>query len=288
VRNEEEVFQTVSDAQPDSIFHLAGQVAMTTSIEDPRLDFEVNALGTLNILEAVRAVRPECHVIYSSTNKVYGDLRSLPLVEGETRYILPDHPDGIGEEEPLEFHSPYGCSKGAADQYMLDYHRIYGLNTTVFRHSTVYGGRQFSTYDQGWIGWFCTKATEFKNGSKEPFTISGNGKQVRDILSIDDCVRCYIQASDNPTSTAGRVYNIGGGPANSLSILELLSLLEAKMDVRLRHTEIPWRASDQKVFIADVTRAEKEFNWRPMTSLEEGMDRMIAWISELSGKGGER
>jgi CDP-paratose 2-epimerase len=171
VRNEEEVFQTVSDAQPDSIFHLAGQVAMTTSIEDPRLDFEVNALGTLNILEAVRAVRPECHVIYSSTNKVYGDLRSLPLVEGETRYIFPDHPDGIGEEEPLEFHSPYGCSKGAADQYMLDYHRIYGLNTTVFRHSTVYGGRQFSTYDQGWIGWFCTKATEFKNGSKEPFTI---------------------------------------------------------------------------------------------------------------------
>lgn len=283
VRNNQNVVDALSEALPDVIFHLAGQVAMTTSIENPRLDFEVNTLGTLNILEAVRNIKPDCQIIYASTNKVYGNLHKLPVTEDESRYILPDHPDGIGENEQLEFHSPYGCSKGAADQYVLDYHRIYGLNTTVFRHSTVYGGRQFATYDQGWIGWFCSKAVEAKKGVLEPFTVSGNGKQVRDVLSIEDCVRCYVMASENPTTTAGQAYNIGGGAQNNFSILELISHLEETLNVKLRFKQIPWRASDQKVFIADITKAGIDFGWQPEIDLEDGLHRMISWTEELMG-----
>ncbi|MCA9073284.1 MAG: GDP-mannose 4,6-dehydratase, partial [Planctomycetaceae bacterium] len=175
IRDGEGVSHLIREAQPDVIFHLAGQVAMTTSLANPRSDFEINALGTLNVLEAVRKHSPDTSVLYSSTNKVYGDLEWTPFDETDTRYVARDFPEGFPETVPLEFHSPYGCSKGSADQYMLDYARMFDLNTIVFRHSSMFGGRQFSTSDQGWIGWFCAKAIEAANNRQsQPFTICGN------------------------------------------------------------------------------------------------------------------
>jgi len=227
IRNQNDTTRLIQSFQPDAIFHLAGQVAMTTSIENPRMDFEVNVVGTYNLLEAVRLYVPECTVIYSSTNKVYGDLEQYAYRETETRYECIDKPNGFDESTPLEFHSPYGCSKGSADQYMLDYARIYGLKTAVFRHSSMYGGRQFATYDQGWVGWFCEKALEAKEGGvHESFTISGSGKQVRDVLHAEDMKRVYFAALTNIEVAKGQVFNIGGGVENSLSLLELFLMLE--------------------------------------------------------------
>ncbi len=212
IRNQNDITRVIQLFRPDVIFHLAGQVAMTTSIANPRMDFEINVLGTHNLLEAVRLHAPEATVIYSSTNKVYGDLEQYSYRETETRYECIDKPTGLDETTPLEFHSPYGCSKGAADQYMLDYARIFGLNTVVFRHSSMYGGRQFATYDQGWVGWFCQKAVETKGGIlREPFTISGTGKQVRDVLHADDMRSLYLSAVQNIKGAKGQAFNIGGG-----------------------------------------------------------------------------
>jgi CDP-paratose 2-epimerase len=266
-----------------AVAHLAGQVAMTTSIENPRLDFEVNALGALNVLEAVRACASGAPVLFSSTNKVYGDLASLRHVARPTRWTLPDHPRGLDEATPLEFHSPYGCSKGAADQYFLDYHRIFGLRTVVFRHSSMYGGRQFATYDQGWVGWFCGEALRQKaereaGRTPAPFTVSGDGKQVRDLLFADDLVRCYRLAAGAGDRVAGKAYNIGGGAENSLSLLELFFALERKLGVKLAWEKLPWRASDQKVFVADGTRAARDFGFTPRFGIEEGLDRMLEWL----------
>jgi len=263
------------------VAHLAGQVAMTTSIERPRLDFETNALGTLNLLEAARRYAPDAVVLYSSTNKVYGDLESVRRSEESTRYVLPDHPDGIDESLPLDFHSPYGCSKGAADQYMRDYHRMFGLRTVVFRHSSIYGGRQFATFDQGWIGWFCAKAVEMEDPSAPPFTISGNGKQVRDVLHADDIVRCYLEAAENIERCAGQAYNIGGGVENSLSLLELFEHLEERTGNRMRYVMQPWRPSDQKVFVADTAKAKRDFGFEPQVGKEEGLARMLDWVRSL-------
>ncbi len=167
IRDQSIVSETIKRLKPDAVFHLAGQVAMTTSIADPRLDFETNTVGTINVLEAVRAYSPEALITYSSTNKVYGDLEWVDYVEIATRWLASGYPNGFSEAIPLDFRSPYGCSKGAADQYMLDYHRMFGLNTVVFRHSSMYGGRQFATYDQGWVGWFCSQAWATKRGEIE-------------------------------------------------------------------------------------------------------------------------
>ena len=282
IRNANDVEKVIKDVKPDVIFHLAGQVAMTTSIDNPRFDFEVNALGTLNLLESVRKNAPESIVIYSSTNKVYGDLEWVRYEETETRYITPDFPNGFNESLRLDFHSPYGCSKGAADQYMLDYARMFGLKTVVFRHSSMYGGRQFATYDQGWVGWFCQKAIETKKGIlKKPFTISGNGKQVRDVLHADDVIRLYFKAIENINKAKGQAFNIGGGIENSLSLLELFDFLERELDVRLSYTKLPWRASDQKVFVADITKAKNLIGWQPKVSLEEGIVRTYQWYFEI-------
>jgi CDP-paratose 2-epimerase len=269
----------IKDIKPDVIFHLAGQVAMTTSIKEPYMDFEINAKGSLNILEAVRIYSPQTTVIYSSTNKVYGDLEKYHYIENNTRYICKEYPKGFREDIGLDFHSPYGCSKGTADQYMLDYSRIYGLNTVVFRHSSMYGGRQYATYDQGWVGWFCQKAIEIKKGLlKEPFTISGNGKQVRDVLYCDDVVRLYFKSAREIKHTKGKVFNIGAGYKNSLSLLELFKILEDKLDIRMKYKRLPWRESDQKVFIADITKAKKIIKWAPEVNVSEGIDRMIEWL----------
>jgi CDP-paratose 2-epimerase len=277
----EQINKVVQQYQPDTIFHLAGQVTMTLSIENPRHDFETNSLGTINLLEAVRAHAPNATVIYSSTNKVYGDLEQFEYREEALRYEIVSHPEGFDESLSLDFCSPYGCSKGSADQYMLDYARIFGLNTVVFRHSTMFGVRQFSNYDQGWIGWFVGQALiKVKNPDIEPFTVSGNGKQVRDILFSEDIVRCYFAAVEHIATCRGQVFNIGGGYANSMSLLELLNFLESKLEVKLNFRPIPWRQSDQKVFIADIRKAQKHLHWNPTVTKHEGVSRMIDWVRE--------
>lgn len=282
IRNQNDITRIVQEFKPDAIFHLAGQVAMTTSIANPRMDFEVNVMGTHNLLEAVRHHASQATVVYSSTNKVYGDLEQYTYRETATRYECIEQPNGFNELTQLDFHSPYGCSKGAADQYMLDYARIFGLKTVVFRHSSMYGGRQFATYDQGWIGWFCQKATETKNGTaKEPFTISGTGKQVRDVLHADDMKRLYLAAVTNIDNAKGQAFNIGGGLANSLSLLELFELLEALAGVKLNYTKLPVRISDQRVFVSDISKALKLLGWKPEVSSREGVVRMLEWIMSI-------
>jgi len=279
------VFQ--KEAPFDYICHLGGQVAMTTSLSDPRRDMMTNVVGTFNVLEAVRQFCPEALVAYSSTNKVYGDLEHLRYEELPTRFSLPDYPNGLDESTPLDFASPYGCSKGAADQYMRDWHRNYGLNTVVFRHSSIYGGRQFATFDQGWIGWFCQKAVEqaaaYEAGQQpEPFTISGTGKQVRDVLHAEDLIRLYRSAYAQGDSVGGQMFNIGGGIGNSLSLLELFDLLKelANMPEPMRFEHLPRRQSDQDFFAADITKAKDLLGWVPGVSALVGISKMLDWTSE--------
>jgi CDP-paratose 2-epimerase len=285
IRNPADVGDLVRAVVPDTIFHLAGQVAMTTSLESPRRDFEINVLGSINLLEAVRQFAPQATVVYSSSNKVYGDLRTVTLREDATRYSAPDFPEGLDESTPLDFHTPYGCSKGGADQYMLDYARSFGLNTVVFRHSTIYGGRQFATFDQGWIGWFCQQALETKAQSgREPFTISGDGKQVRDLLYVEDAVRAYLAASQHIATARGQAFNLGGGIDNSSSLLELFAMLEAKLGLALSYRRLPWRHDDQRFFVADTTKAARLLGWHPTVSKREGVERTLAWVaSTLKG-----
>ena len=280
IRNKNDITRLIQSFKPDRIFHLAGQVAMTTSIANPSMDFEVNVIGSHNLLEAVRQYAPEAIVVYSSTNKVYGDLEQYSYNEYETRYQCNEHPDGFDEKVQLDFHSPYGCSKGAADQYMLDYARIFGLKTVVFRHSSMYGGRQFPTYDQGWVGWFCQKAIETKNATlADTITISGSGKQVRDVLHAEDMSRLYMAAVNNIEKAKGQAFNIGGGIENSLSVLELFFLLEKLVGVKLLYTHLPVRESDQRVFVADIAKAKQLLNWKPMVSAQTGLAKMVEWVS---------
>jgi len=278
IRNQGEIDKAIKTIHPDIIFHLGGQVAMTTSISNPRLDFETNALGSFNVIDAVRNYSPETGILYSSTNKVYGDLEWANYEEAVTRYICSDFPKGFPETIPLDFHSPYGCTKGAADQLMLDATRIFNIKTVVFRHSSMFGGRQFSTSDQGWIGWFCQKAIEQAGGGKEPFTISGNGKQVRDVLFAQDMVNLYIDASKNIDRIKGQAFNIGGGIENSLSLLELFTVLIEELSVDLKYTILPFRESDQKIFVADYSKINKAIGWKPIVGKIEGIRRMINWV----------
>jgi CDP-paratose 2-epimerase len=271
----------------DAIFHVAGQVAMTTSIANPIRDFDINAGGTVNLLECVRELSKNAVVIFSSTNKVYGDLEQYSYSETPTRWVCDDFPDGFPETVGLDFHSPYGCSKGSADQYMLDYHRIFGLNTVVFRHSSMYGSRQFANSDQGWIGWFCQEALRQKReleAGQEPkeFTISGDGKQVRDILHAEDMISLYysaVWAIQDGKSEAGQAFNIGGNASQSLSLLELFSLLEDELGINLKLKKIPARESDQRVFIADTSKANRELGWTQKVGAKEGIQKMLKWSS---------
>ncbi|MGK0599167.1 GDP-mannose 4,6-dehydratase [Yokenella regensburgei] len=281
IRNKNDVTRLINKYKPDACFHLAGQVAMTTSIDNPYMDFEINVGGTVNLLEAIRIFSPNCNIIYSSTNKVYGDLEQFDYIETESRYECSQKPNGFDETVQLDFHSPYGCSKGAADQYMLDYARIFGLNTIVFRHSSMYGGRQFATYDQGWVGWFCQKAKEAKRGIELPFTISGNGKQVRDVLHADDMISLYFSALSHAEKIRGNAFNVGGTVANSLSLLELFSLLEDYAETKLNYTQLPVRESDQRVFVADITKISGAIGWAPKISAKNGVQRMYDWTHSL-------
>ncbi len=282
VRDSTAISNLVDEVQPEAIAHLAGQVAMTTSINDPRLDFEINALGSFNVLDAVRRKSSDTVVLYSSTNKVYGDLQDLKYEETATRYTLPDLPFGIDESLQLDGHSPYGCSKLCADQYFRDFHRVYGLKTVVFRHSTMYGARQYATYDQGWIGWFCRLALEKKaNPSAAAFDISGTGKQVRDLLHADDVVSVYDHAISHADVASGSIYNIGGGMENSLSLLELFLMLERKLDVELDFFNKAWRHGDQWVFVADVRKAQRDLEWTPTVDVKKGIQDMLDWTEQM-------
>lgn len=279
IRNRNDVETVIKNVLPDYIFHLAGQVAMTTSIDNPMLDFETNVLGTFNLLDSVRKYSPHSVILYSSTNKVYGDFDYLTFLENDTRYVCKEYPDGFPESITLNFQSPYGCSKGAADQYLLDFNKIYGLKTIVFRHSSMYGSLQHATFDQGWIGWFCQKALEKKiNPLVAPFTISGNGKQVRDVLHSNDVVDLYFIAKDNP-KVYGKAFNIGGGIDNSLSLIELFSMLEEVLHIKMAYTQLPWRQSDQKVFVANNKNITSLIAWKPQINAQQGIQETINWLS---------
>lgn len=282
IRSYNDVEYAVRDCMPDVIFHLAGQVAMTTSLYNPRFDFEVNVLGGNNVLEVVRKFSPDTIVTYSSTNKVYGDLEWVDYEETETRYKAIGFENGFDENVSLNFQSPYGCSKGATDQYMLDYAKMFDLKTVVFRHSSIFGGRQYATTDQGWIGWFVKQAIDIKRGIlKEPFTISGSGKQVRDVLFGEDLKDCYFSAIGQIDKTRGKVFNVGGGMGNSLSLLELFNLLEEELGVEMKHEKLAWRKSDQKVYVSDISKANQIFNWKPNIDSETGIKKMIEWVLSI-------
>ncbi|HSN53292.1 MAG TPA: GDP-mannose 4,6-dehydratase [Candidatus Sulfomarinibacteraceae bacterium] len=260
----------------DVIVHLAAQVAVTTSVADPRHDFEVNALGTFNVVEAARRSGRDPVVLYASTNKVYGELDGARVEEDATRYRLAEPAGGVAEGWPLDLHSPYGCSKGAGDQYVRDYHRIYGLPTVVFRQSCIYGPRQFGVEDQGWVAWFVISAVLGR-----PLTIYGDGKQVRDLLWVDDLLDAYDLAVERIDRAAGRVYNLGGGPDKSLSVwAEFGPLLEAVTGRRVEPAFDDWRPGDQKVFVSDISRAADELGWRPRVAPDEGVRRLAAWVAD--------
>lgn len=258
----------------DRIYHLAGQVAVTTSIKNPRLDFEDNALGTFNALEAARLGGNNPIFIYASTNKVYGAMEDIGIVKEPTRYRYAELPHGIAESQPLDFHSPYGCSKGVGDQYTHDYARIYGLRTVVMRQSCIYGYRQFGIEDQGWVAWFIIAALKGR-----PITIYGDGKQVRDVLFIDDLLDAYEAAVRNIEKAAGQIYNIGGGVQNTLSIwVEFGPLLEELLERKIQIHHDTWRAGDQLIYCSDIRKAECELGWRPRISVHGGIKQLVAWI----------
>ncbi|MGG2084583.1 GDP-mannose 4,6-dehydratase [Lysinibacillus pakistanensis] len=280
IRNRNDVDYCIKDYKPDYVFHLAGQVAMTVSLANPILDFETNTIGTLNILESIRNNLPYTKLLYSSTNKVYGDLEQFTYKEGETRYTCVEHSDGFNENIGLNFCSPYGCSKGAAEQYILDYYRAYDIQSVVFRHSSMYGERQFASYNQGWVSWFCMQAILTKKNGNHVFDISGNGKQVRDLLFASDMVGLYYNTINNFQRASGEAFNIGGGIKQSLSLLELFSILECKLDTKLNYVKKEPRFSDQKVFIADIKKAEEYIGWSPTVSAEDGVELMLRWLDD--------
>src|SRR5215212_8768194 len=268
IRDADAIAAAVRDV--DVVVHLAGQVAVTTSVANPREDFEINALGTFNVLEAARNAPTPPILIYASTNKVYGGMEDLAIVEEPTRYRYGDLPNGIPETRPLDFHSPYGCSKGTGDQYVRDYARIYGLRTVVFRQSAIYGPRQFGVEDQGWLAWFCVAVTLGK-----PFTIYGDGKQIRDALWVGDLIDAYERASQRIESVQGEVFNLGGGPANTLSLLELVAMLERAFGRDLAPGSADWRPGDQRVFVADIRKAGQLLGWSPRVPIADGVGRLL-------------
>ncbi len=266
----------------DAVFHFAAQVAVTTSLVDPTTDFAVNALGTLNVLEALRARGEHVPLVFTSTNKVYGGLEDVALIREGERYrpkARALHARGINEDRPLDFHSPYGCSKGAADQYVLDYGRSFGMPTCVFRMSCIYGPHQFGTEDQGWVAHFLIRAIR-----GEPITLYGDGKQVRDVLFVEDLVDAFTSALARMDAVKGMAFNIGGGPTRTTSLLELLERIQAlhgtRPDVRFE----PWRTGDQRYYVSDTARFSELTGWQQNTDLTCGLERLYAWLLEAEGQ----
>ncbi len=277
VRNASALEQAIQNfPKIQRVYHLAGQVAVTSSLQNPRDDFEHNAAGTFNVLEAVRKFAAEAALVYASTNKVYGALENLDVVEESSRYAFRDLPYGIPETQPVDFYSPYGCSKGAGDLYVRDYARSYGLRSVVFRQSCIYGPRQFGIEDQGWLAHFCIAAL-----LKKPITIFGNGKQVRDLLWVEDLVTAYDAACLRIDDVRGEIFNIGGGPGNTMSIwCEIAPVLEKVTGVKSVVQYQPPRLGDQNVFVSDVRKAADRLDWRPSTRCPEGIEKMWRWVVE--------
>jgi CDP-paratose 2-epimerase len=275
VRERSAIEGCLAEEHPDLLLHLAAQVAVTTSVTDPRHDFEVNALGTFNVLEAARSLINPPVVIYASTNKVYGKLAGVATTMAGNRYTYQDQPGGVSESAPLDFYSPYGCSKGAADQYVLDYARIYGLRTVAMRQSCIYGTHQFGVEDQGWVAWFSIAAL-----SGKPITIYGDGKQVRDLLWVEDLLNLYDAAYEHIDEVSGQAFNVGGGAAFSLSLVESLEIIGKHLGHEVPVAYSDWRPGDQPVFIADTSRAKSVLGWQPRVSPDEGIARLIAWLKE--------
>ena len=272
IRDAQAITDAVRDA--DAIYHLASQVTVTTSVTNPREDFEINALGTFNTLEAARASGRNPIFVFASTNKVYGGMDDVAVVEKATRYEYADLPNGVSEAQPLDFHSPYGCSKGSADQYTRDYYRIYGLRSVVFRQSAIYGYRQFGVEDQGWLAWFMIAAVLGR-----PINIYGNGKQVRDMLFIDDLLDAYDAALTKIDKVAGRVYNIGGGPRNTISVwTEFGPMLEKLHGQKISIGRGDWRPGDQKVCVYDTSKAKRELGWEPQVNVQDGVVKLYNWV----------
>jgi CDP-paratose 2-epimerase len=272
VRDADLLTKHIQDAEV--VVHLASQVAVTTSVIQPREDFQINAQGTFNVVEAARLSKKDPVILYASTNKVYGEMEEVAIVEKATRYEYVDLPMGAPETQPLDFHSPYGCSKGAGDQYVRDYSRIYGLRSVVLRQSCIFGPRQFGIEDQGWVAWFIIAAITDRS-----IAICGDGKQVRDVLYVEDLLDAYDAAIANIDIAAGQVYNIGGGYQNTISIwCEFGPLLS-----RLLNKEIPvtwgnWRPGDQRIFIADTRKALQQLDWQPKVGVEEGVQKLVDWV----------
>jgi CDP-paratose 2-epimerase len=274
VRDFDAVERSVRGA--DVVFHLAAQVAVTTSVANPQEDFSINAQGTLNVLEAARKQTPMPVVMYTSTNKVYGGLEHLRVVERPTRYDFENVPYGVPETCPLDFHSPYGCSKGAADQYVRDYHRIYGLPTIVFRMSCIYGPHQFGTEDQGWVAHFALTGLR-----GDRLTIYGDGKQVRDLLYVEDLVELLSRATVNIERTAGQVYNVGGGPANTISVwVELQDQLKHLLEKLPPVDYGAFRPGDQRIYVSDIRKAQEHLSWVPRVNVVQGVQRMLEALRE--------
>ena len=260
--------------EAEVIYHLAAQVAVTTSVVDPRGDFEANALGTFNALEAARHAANNPIFLFASTNKVYGNMKEVPIIEEATRYRYDGLPNGVPETQPLDFHSPYGCSKGAGDQYVRDYERIYGLRSVVFRQSCTYGYRQFGVEDQGWVAWFVIAAVLGK-----PITIYGDGKQVRDVLFIEDLLDAYDAAVQHIDVAKGQIYNLGGGPQNTISVWhEFGPLLSELLGHQIEVSYGDWRPGDQLVYISDIRKAQHDLGWQPKISVREGITRLYKWV----------
>ncbi len=262
--------------EAEAIIHLAAQVAVTTSVTKPREDFEINALGTFNVLEAARLNERKPVVIYASTNKVYGEMVDVRVVEDDTRWHYADLPMGCPETQPLDFHSPYGCSKGCGDQYVRDYARIYDLPTVILRQSCIYGERQFGVEDQGWVAWMIIAAITGRT-----LTINGDGKQIRDILYVEDLLNAYDAAISKIEKIKGQVFNLGGGPNNTMSIwTEFGPMLEKMLGRKVPVQRSDWRPGDQKVFVADIRKASAELGWMPKTGVAEGVSKLFSWVSE--------
>ncbi len=263
-----------------AVFHLAAQVAVTTSVERPRLDFEVNALGTMNVLEAMRGMSEPPPLVFTSTNKVYGSLEEVALREKDGRYEPSDvsiRGRGIGEAARLNFYSPYGCSKGAADQYVLDHARMFNLPALVFRMSCIYGPHQFGTEDQGWVAHFLIRAME-----EQPIILYGDGRQVRDILFVEDLVDALLLARANARALAGEAFNIGGGPANTTSLLELMRLISELHGVAPEARRGEWRPGDQRYYVSDYTKFQKATGWEPRIGARQGVCKLYEWLQGAS------
>jgi CDP-paratose 2-epimerase len=260
------------------VFHFAAQVAVTTSLTEPITDFEINAGGTLNLLEALRTSKEAPALLFTSTNKVYGHLDDLTLCRQGSRYEPRDSAiarSGVSEARPLDFHSPYGCSKGAADQYVLDYARTFGLRATVFRMSCIYGPHQFGNEDQGWVAHFLIQSM-----SRRPLTLYGDGLQVRDVLFVEDLVDAMMLAHDAIDDISGEAFNVGGGPANTISLLELIDLIEDVVGTRPSYAIEPWRPADQRYYVSDTSKLEAATGWAPRVGVRQGVERLAAWLRE--------